>query len=232
MVLPHDATSTLYIEGLPSDATEREVSHLFRRYEGMGFQSVRIRAIESSKAPGTQLKLCFAEFDNAHQATIALAGVQGYRFDVKAENGTPLRVTYAKSKGNPPGGKGGGKGGGPPPPRGPPPSYESGYSMGREPPRDDRDRYDEPRGRDDRRGGYDDHGDDRRGGYDDRGDDRRGGYDVRGGDYDDDRRGGGRRRDGREHNDGYRDDYEDSELGENDVFQRAEQVSMHGITDT
>ena len=30
---------------------------------------------------------------------------------------------------------------------------------------------------------------------------------------------------------GYRDDYEDSERGEDDLFQRAEQVSMHGITD-
>ena len=32
--LPPDASSTLYVEGLPSDATEREVSHIFRRFEG------------------------------------------------------------------------------------------------------------------------------------------------------------------------------------------------------
>ena len=227
MHLPPDATSTLYIEGLPSDATEREVSHLFRRYDGMGFQSIRMRAIESSKAPGTSLQLCFAEFDNAHQATIALSGMQGYRFDVKAEN-SAIRVSYAKSKGSR----------GPPPPRAPPPSYDGGFAP-REPPRgddrrgDDRggsggggggapymgggdDRYDDDRGRDDRQGGYDD----------DRGRN----------DYDDDRgRGGergGYRRDAREHHDGYREDYEDSEVGDNDVFQRAEQVSMHGITDT
>jgi len=32
--LPRDASSTLYVEGLPSDATEREVAHIFRRFEG------------------------------------------------------------------------------------------------------------------------------------------------------------------------------------------------------
>ena len=57
--LPHDATSTLYIEGLPADASEREVAHIFRRYDGHGFQSVRMRAIESSKSPGTNLFLCY-----------------------------------------------------------------------------------------------------------------------------------------------------------------------------
>ena len=45
-----------------------------------------MRAIESNKTPGTNLFLCFAEFDNAHQATVALYGLQGYRFDPKSEN--------------------------------------------------------------------------------------------------------------------------------------------------
>lgn len=39
----------------------------------------------SSKNPGTNLFLCFAEFDNAWQATVALSGLQGYRFDVKVD---------------------------------------------------------------------------------------------------------------------------------------------------
>lgn len=34
MQLPPDASSTLYVEGLPADATEREVGHIFRRFEG------------------------------------------------------------------------------------------------------------------------------------------------------------------------------------------------------
>merc|ERR550537_1099267 len=127
LALPPEATSTLYIEGLPSDATEREVAHVFRRFEGLGFQSVRMRAIESNKTPGTNLFLCFAEFDNAHQATIALYGLQGYRFDVKTEN-TAIRISYAKAKGARPPARG------PPPPRfdGGAPEHSGGY-MPREP---------------------------------------------------------------------------------------------------
>ena len=192
----------------PLYQTEREVSHLFRRYDG--FQSVRMRAIESSKAPGTNLFLCFAEFDNSHQATVALVGLNGYRLDPKVEV-SAVKISYAKAKGAR----------GPPPPRAPPPQYDGGYGatqyMPREaggPPREER------RGGDER----DRYDDDRRGGYDDRG----GGRDER--DYDGDDRRGYRR--GQEHDDRYRDDYEDSEVGDNDVFQRAEQVSMHGITDT
>ncbi len=35
-----------------------------------------VKGIESNKNPGTSLFLCFAEFDNAHQATVAMAGLQ------------------------------------------------------------------------------------------------------------------------------------------------------------
>jgi len=42
---------------------------------------------------------------------------------------------------------------------------------------------------------------------------------------------GGHRRDGREHSDSYHEDYEDSERGDDDLFQHADEVSMHGITD-
>ena len=263
--LPHDATSTLYIEGLPADASEREVAHIFRRYDGHGFQSVRMRAIESSKSPGTNLFLCFAEFDNPHQATVALCkpppslgrsspftrlsppcgsmrirahpsscccacllfladGLQGYRVDPKTDLNTSMRISFAKAKGTR----------GPPPQRAPPPPrFDDSYSRDphnlprepREPPsreehreRDQRDQRDQRNDRDRYDDRYEDEG---RGGYDD---DRRG--------YDNDRgRGGYRRADAREHHDAYREDYEDSELGD-DVFQRADQVSMHGVTDT
>ena len=134
LALPPEATSTLYIEGLP--AARGAVAHVFRRYDGHGFQSVRMRPIESKNNPGTSLFLCFAEFDNAHQATIALHGLQGYRFDLKAD-GSGIRISYAKSKG-----RGGGGGGAPPPPARAATADERaeqhgarrrGYSYGREP---------------------------------------------------------------------------------------------------
>ena len=217
--LAHDASSTLYIEGLPADASEREVSHIFRRYEGAGFQSIRMRPIESAKNPGTNLFLCFAEFDNAHQATIAMHGLQGYRFDLKVD-GAPggLRISFAKSKGAPR------SGGGAPPPRAalpPPPqqqlSYDRGYGNegGYAPPPDRRDDR-----REDRGGGRDDR-------YDGERDGRGGGHN--GGSYDDDRYDDRRR--GHEHSDRYRDDYEESERGDDDLFRSADNVSMAGITD-
>jgi len=214
--LPPEATSTLYVEGLPPDATEREVSHIFRRFEGAGFQSVRMRPIESNKNPGTNLFLCFAEFDNAHQATIAMYGLQGYRFDVKVEGSNAgIRISYAKSKGAPRTAGGGGH-----PPRAlPPPTHQPSYERGG---------YHESRDS----GGYAPRHEPDRGGRDDRYDHNerggRGGYDDDAGRDDryDDERYSRRGRDER-----YRDDYEDSERGDDDLFQRADGVSMQGITD-
>merc|ERR1719424_439512 len=96
--LPRDASSTLYVEGLPSDATEREVAHIFRRFEGHGYQSIRMLARESSKTPGKNLYLCFVEFDNPHQATACLHQMQGYKVD-KAIEGGGVKISFAKSKG-------------------------------------------------------------------------------------------------------------------------------------
>jgi len=97
MQLPPDASSTLYVEGLPADATEREVAHIFRRFEGQGYQSLRMVARESSKTPGRNLHLCFVEFDNAHQATIAMRQLQGYRLD-KNSTEPGVKIVYAKTR--------------------------------------------------------------------------------------------------------------------------------------
>lgn len=114
MQLPADASSTLYVEGLPSDATEREVSHIFRRFEGQGYQSIRMLARDSSKQPGSKLYLCFVEFDNPHQATVAMHQLQGYRVD-KSLDGAGVKISYAKTR--PPRGERSGGAPRPPPAR-------------------------------------------------------------------------------------------------------------------
>uniref|UniRef100_A0A6U5DX64 RRM domain-containing protein n=1 Tax=Calcidiscus leptoporus TaxID=127549 RepID=A0A6U5DX64_9EUKA len=91
--LPHDASSCLYVEGLPADATEREISHIFRRFEGQGYQSIRMIPRESGKS-GSKLYLCFVEFDNAHQATAAMHQLQGYRVDKTADM-QGVRISYS-----------------------------------------------------------------------------------------------------------------------------------------
>jgi len=91
--LPPDASATLYVDGLPSDATEREVSHIFRPFTG--YSSVRLLQKESKSNPNRTYNLCFIEFDNKFQATVAMNTLQGYRMDSNDSKG--LTISYAKS---------------------------------------------------------------------------------------------------------------------------------------
>jgi len=92
--LPSDSSSTLFIEGLPSDTTEREVAHIFRPFPG--YQSLRILTKESKQSPNRFYTLCFVEFDNKYQATFAMNHLQGYRFDKDDTKG--LSMSYAKTE--------------------------------------------------------------------------------------------------------------------------------------
>lgn len=93
--IPNDASSTLYVEGLPSDASEREVAHIFRQWPG--YQSLRILVKESKQFPSRTHHLCFVEFDNKLQATLAMNHLQGYRFDPKVDS-KGLSVSYARTE--------------------------------------------------------------------------------------------------------------------------------------
>jgi len=91
--LPPEACSTLYIEGIPLDASEREMSHIFRPMTG--FLSVRILQTVSKQYPNRTYNLCFAEFDNKYQATLAMHFLQGYKMDKNDVKG--LHISYAKT---------------------------------------------------------------------------------------------------------------------------------------
>lgn len=58
--VPKHATNTIYVEGIPTDATEREVSHIFRPFRG--YKSVRLIPREIN--PDEKVLLCFADFEN------------------------------------------------------------------------------------------------------------------------------------------------------------------------
>lgn len=75
--MPKNATKTVYVEGIPTDATEREVAHIFRPF--IGFKTVRL--IPREKRPGEKVILCFADFESTLQTTIVINTLQGYRFD-------------------------------------------------------------------------------------------------------------------------------------------------------
>ncbi|XP_062191741.1 RNA-binding protein 1-like [Phragmites australis] len=95
--LPPDASSTLYIEGLPADCTRREVSHIFRPF--VGFREVRLVNKESRHPGGDPHVLCFVDFDNPAQATIGLEALQGYKFDEHERDSAHLRLQFSRFPG-------------------------------------------------------------------------------------------------------------------------------------
>lgn len=85
-------TSTLYIEGLPLDATEREISHIFRPFDG--YVSLRLRPTTSKRDPSVSFVLCFVEFDSPQRAAAALDARQGYQL---SHDDRTLKITFANS---------------------------------------------------------------------------------------------------------------------------------------
>ena len=74
--LKKNATNIVYVEGIPLDATEREVAHIFRPFPG--YKSLRLIQKEKN---GENTILCFVDFENSLQSTICINTLQGYRFD-------------------------------------------------------------------------------------------------------------------------------------------------------
>ena len=91
--LDPNATSTVYIEGIPLDATEREVSHIFRPYPG--YKGLRL--IEKEKN-GKKTYIGFVDFENVIQSTVCINTLQGYRFDKNDLLG--LHLSYGVKKTN------------------------------------------------------------------------------------------------------------------------------------
>ncbi|KAL3504415.1 hypothetical protein ACH5RR_034256 [Cinchona calisaya] len=102
--LPPDASSTLYIEGLPSDSTKREVAHIFRPF--VGYKEVRLVTKESKHRGGDPLILCFVDFADPACAATALSALQGYKMDELDRDSSYLRLQFSKFPGPRSGGPG------------------------------------------------------------------------------------------------------------------------------
>jgi hypothetical protein len=97
--LPHDACPTLYIDGLPQDATKRELGHLARLLPG--YQGMRLVVKDSKKYAGEKLVMAFYEFVDASAAAAAMARLQGYVFDADDPAEWRLHVKFARPPDNP-----------------------------------------------------------------------------------------------------------------------------------
>uniref|UniRef100_A0A1D1Y0X0 Protein WHI3 n=1 Tax=Anthurium amnicola TaxID=1678845 RepID=A0A1D1Y0X0_9ARAE len=95
--LPPDASSTLFVEGLPRDCTEREVAHIFRPF--VGFKEVRLVIKEPKYHSGSSLLLCFVDFIDAACAMTALIALEGYKMDAHDPDSPALRVQFARKPG-------------------------------------------------------------------------------------------------------------------------------------
>lgn len=95
--LPPDATSTLYVEGLPSDCKKREVAHIFRPF--VGYKEVRLVVKESKHRDGDPLILCFVDFNDPACAATALSALQGYKMDEDDSDSAYLRIQFSRYPG-------------------------------------------------------------------------------------------------------------------------------------
>lgn len=73
--LPGDAHHTLYVEGIPGDASERELAHIFRPFPG--YISLRLRA-KGGRNLGTSSvtldAICFVEFESSYHVSGFIGG--------------------------------------------------------------------------------------------------------------------------------------------------------------
>lgn len=95
MTLPPDATATVFADGLPIDVTRREISHIFRPFEG--YLDVRLIERDSVKDIGEKIYLGFIEFDSEVHAFTAMNIVNGYKLDDSTQDGYVMKLTFARS---------------------------------------------------------------------------------------------------------------------------------------
>ncbi|CAA7013485.1 unnamed protein product [Microthlaspi erraticum] len=102
--LPPDASNTLYVEGLPSNCSRREVAHIFRPF--VGYREVRLVNKDSKHRNGDPIVLCFVDFTNPACAATALSTLQGYRMDENEPDSKFLRLQFSRNPGSRPGQRG------------------------------------------------------------------------------------------------------------------------------
>ncbi|KAE8776950.1 RNA-binding protein 1-like [Hordeum vulgare] len=95
-----DESNILFVDGLPTDCTRREVAHLFRPF--VGFKDLRLVHKEPRRSGDKAYALCFVEFSDAKCAGTAMEALQGYRIDERKADGPFLKIQFARFPFRPP----------------------------------------------------------------------------------------------------------------------------------
>ncbi|XVE70879.1 hypothetical protein DITRI_Ditri10aG0105600 [Diplodiscus trichospermus] len=86
-------SNILFVDGLPTDCTRREVGHLFRPFSG--YKEIKVIHKEPRHSGDRAMVLCFVEFDDSKCAITAMRALQGYKFDDKKLESQALRIRFA-----------------------------------------------------------------------------------------------------------------------------------------
>ncbi|XP_075518243.1 nuclear speckle RNA-binding protein A-like [Primulina tabacum] len=86
-------SNVLFVDGLPTDCTRREIGHLFRPF--IGFRELRVVHKEPRRRGDKAMVLCFVEFTDVKCALTALEALQGYKFDDKKPDSHILKIHFA-----------------------------------------------------------------------------------------------------------------------------------------
>jgi len=89
--LPSNASTSLFVEGVPLDATEREIAHIFRPFSG--FLGVRLVPYETN---GRNVLLCFVAMDTCYNAHLTMTQLQGYKIDRNDTQG--IRISFGRER--------------------------------------------------------------------------------------------------------------------------------------
>ncbi|XP_051197673.1 RNA-binding protein 2 isoform X1 [Lolium perenne] len=95
-----DESNILFVDGLPTDCTRREVAHLFRPF--VGFKDLRLVHKEPRRSGDKAYVLCFVEFSDAKCAFTAMKALQEYRFDERKPDAPVLKIRFARFPFRPP----------------------------------------------------------------------------------------------------------------------------------
>ncbi|CAM0912749.1 unnamed protein product [Alopecurus aequalis] len=95
-----DESNILFVDGLPTDCTRREVAHLFRPF--VGFKDLRLVHKEARHSGDKAYVLCFVEFSDAKCAFTAMEALQEYRFDERKSDAPVLKIRFARFPFRPP----------------------------------------------------------------------------------------------------------------------------------
>ncbi|CAD7700550.1 unnamed protein product [Ostreobium quekettii] len=98
IMLPPDAASTLYVDGIPADISRREFAHVFRPYDGYKGSRVVIKERENGKSMQVY---GFVDFSTPQEAAYAKQQLQGYPMDLEEETTNCLNISYARPLRNP-----------------------------------------------------------------------------------------------------------------------------------